>query len=80
MNRTDQIKRAIMESSAFNDSYACAADYMRNCSLPRVETPIADPFLVIRNWINIRVVSDHDSLTSRSSIAYVLRAFDEKQK
>ena len=78
MNRTDQIKHAIMESVAFNESHAFAADYMRNCSLPRVEPEIDDPFLAVRNWINIRVVSDHASLTSRSSIAYVLRAFDEK--
>jgi len=78
MNKTDQIKRAIMQSSAFNESHAFAADYMRNCSLPRVEPEIDDPFLWMKPWLDIRVVSDHASLTSRSSIAYVLRAFGEK--
>ena len=75
MSRSDQIKRTIMESAAFNESHAFAADYMRNCSLPRVEPEIDDPFLWMKPWLNIRVVIDHASLTSRSSIAYVLRAF-----
>ncbi len=67
-----------MKSSAFNESHAFATDYMRNCSLPRVEPPIDDPLLWMKPWLDVRVVSDHGSLTSRSSIAYVLRAFDEK--
>ena len=75
MNRTEQIKHTIMQNSAFNESHAFAADYMRNCSLPRVEPEIDDPFLWMKPWLNIRVVIDHASLTSRSSIAYVLRAF-----
>ncbi len=67
MNRIDQIKHTIMESSAFNDSYAFAADCTFYCSLPQS----------LGAWalLQISVIGESDAHFKGSVQAYVLRAF-----
>ena len=70
MNRTEQIKRAIMQNNAFNESHAFAADYMRNCSLPQSVGVMA--------LLRISVIGESDAHFKGSVQAFVLRAFDEE--